>query len=101
MAEQKPKIVALIPARANSKRVSDKNVRPLAGHPLIAYTIAAALEMGTGLQDPRVIYHQGMQVEAGADGIEVLVERLVTALRRHRLHSLPRRVALPDDPHTN
>lgn len=37
-------IVALIPARAGSKRVPDKNVRLLAGHPLIAYTIAAALE---------------------------------------------------------
>jgi N-acylneuraminate cytidylyltransferase len=36
-------IVALIPARAGSKRVPDKNIRPLAGHPVIAYTIAAAL----------------------------------------------------------
>ncbi len=36
-------IVALIPARAGSKRVPDKNIRPLAGHPLIAYTIAAAI----------------------------------------------------------
>jgi N-acylneuraminate cytidylyltransferase len=38
--------VALIPARAGSKRVPDKNIRPLAGHPLIAYTIAAARESG-------------------------------------------------------
>ena len=36
--------VALIPARAGSKRLEGKNVRPLAGHPLIAYTIAAALD---------------------------------------------------------
>ena len=35
-------IVALIPARAGSKRIRDKNVRPLNGHPLLAYTIAAA-----------------------------------------------------------
>jgi CMP-N,N'-diacetyllegionaminic acid synthase len=34
--------VALIPARAGSERVPGKNVLPLAGHPLIAYTIAAA-----------------------------------------------------------
>lgn len=40
------KIVALIPARAGSKRVPHKNVRPLAGHPLIAYAIASALESG-------------------------------------------------------
>lgn len=38
--------VALIPARAGSLRVPGKNVRPLAGHPLIAYTIAAAHESG-------------------------------------------------------
>ena len=38
--------VALIPARAGSKRVPDKNVRLLAGHPLIAYSIAAARESG-------------------------------------------------------
>jgi N-acylneuraminate cytidylyltransferase len=40
----KPTIIALIPARAGSKRVVDKNIRPLAGHPVIAYTIAAALQ---------------------------------------------------------
>lgn len=41
-----PAIVALIPARAGSKRVPGKNIRPLAGHPLIAYTIAAARQSG-------------------------------------------------------
>jgi CMP-N,N'-diacetyllegionaminic acid synthase len=39
-----PTAVALVPARAGSERVPGKNVHPLAGHPLIAYTIAAALE---------------------------------------------------------
>lgn len=34
--------VALIPARSGSKRVPDKNIKKLGGHPLIAYTIAAA-----------------------------------------------------------
>ena len=37
-------IVALIPARAGSKRVPDKNIRLLAGHPLMAYSISAALQ---------------------------------------------------------
>lgn len=37
-------LVALIPARAGSKRVPGKNIRRLAGHPLIAYTIASAIE---------------------------------------------------------
>jgi CMP-N,N'-diacetyllegionaminic acid synthase len=38
--------VALIPARAGSKRIPDKNIALLAGHPLIAYTIAAARRSG-------------------------------------------------------
>jgi CMP-N,N'-diacetyllegionaminic acid synthase len=41
-----PSAVALIPARAGSERVPGKNVRPLAGHPLLAYSIAAARESG-------------------------------------------------------
>ena len=41
-----PTAVALIPARSGSQRVPGKNVLPLAGHPLIAYTNAAALESG-------------------------------------------------------
>lgn len=40
------KCVALIPARGGSKRVPGKNVRPLNGNPLIAYTVAAAMECG-------------------------------------------------------
>jgi N-acylneuraminate cytidylyltransferase len=35
-------IVALIPARAGSKRIKSKNTRALRGHPLLAYTIAVA-----------------------------------------------------------
>lgn len=38
--------IALIPARAGSKRVKLKNIRILKGHPLIAYTIAAAIQSG-------------------------------------------------------
>lgn len=38
--------LALVPARAGSVRVPGKNVRLLAGHPLLAYTIAAARRSG-------------------------------------------------------
>ena len=41
-----PRIVALIPARGGSKRIERKNVKPLNGHPLLAYTIAAARQSG-------------------------------------------------------
>ena len=40
------RMVGLIPARAGSKRVPNKNVLRLHGHPLLAYTISAALDSG-------------------------------------------------------
>jgi CMP-N,N'-diacetyllegionaminic acid synthase len=36
-------VLALIPARSGSKSIKDKNIRPLAGKPLIAWSIAHAL----------------------------------------------------------
>jgi CMP-N,N'-diacetyllegionaminic acid synthase len=41
-----PAAIALIPARSGSERVPDKNIRPLAGHPLLAYAIASARQAG-------------------------------------------------------
>jgi N-acylneuraminate cytidylyltransferase len=41
-----PSVVALIPARSGSERVPEKNIRPLAGHPLLAYAIATAQQAG-------------------------------------------------------
>ena len=71
MAENSFKVVALIPARAGSVRVPHKNIRPLQGHPLIAYTIAAARASGvfdavvvsTDSEDyARVARHYGAEV---------------------------------------
>jgi CMP-N,N'-diacetyllegionaminic acid synthase len=42
----RPGAVALVPARGGSQRVPGKNVHPLGGHPLIAYTLAAARASG-------------------------------------------------------
>lgn len=39
-------LVAVIPARAGSKRIPGKNTRLLAGHPLLAYAIGAAQDSG-------------------------------------------------------
>jgi CMP-N-acetylneuraminic acid synthetase len=41
-----PSAIALIGARAGSERVKDKNVRRLAGHPLLAYAIETARQSG-------------------------------------------------------
>lgn len=43
---KQPTAVCLIPARSGSKRVRDKNIALLGGHPLLAYTICAARQSG-------------------------------------------------------
>lgn len=40
------KNIAIIPARSGSKGLPDKNIKMLAGKPMLAYTIEAALESG-------------------------------------------------------
>lgn len=42
----KPRAVAFIPARSGSKRLPNKNIRPLGGHPMLAYSIRAAIDSG-------------------------------------------------------
>lgn len=46
MTKTTAETIVVIPARGGSKGVPRKNLRPLAGHPLIYYTIAAALGAG-------------------------------------------------------
>jgi CMP-N,N'-diacetyllegionaminic acid synthase len=41
------KIIALIPARAGSKGVPNKNIRALGGHPLLAWSVAACRKSAT------------------------------------------------------
>jgi N-acylneuraminate cytidylyltransferase/CMP-N,N'-diacetyllegionaminic acid synthase len=36
----------VVPARRNSKRIPEKNLAPLAGRPMLVYTVEAALESG-------------------------------------------------------
>ncbi len=43
----RPEVLAVIPARGGSKGLPRKNIRSLAGHPLIAYSIAAGLQAET------------------------------------------------------
>lgn len=43
MIEHAMKVLALVPARDGSKGVPGKNIRPVAGFPLIAYSIAAGV----------------------------------------------------------
>lgn len=43
---EKPRILGLIPARGGSKGIPRKNIRPLGGKPLLAWTIEAAIKAG-------------------------------------------------------
>ncbi len=43
-SEDKLEVVAIIPARGDSKRIPSKNVLPIAGKPLIVHSIEAANE---------------------------------------------------------
>lgn len=43
MTHASPRVLGLIPARGGSKRLPGKNLKPLCGKPLIAWTIDAAL----------------------------------------------------------
>jgi YrbI family 3-deoxy-D-manno-octulosonate 8-phosphate phosphatase len=45
--ERKAEVLAVIPARGGSKGIPRKNIRNFAGHPLIAYSIEAALQAKT------------------------------------------------------
>jgi CMP-N,N'-diacetyllegionaminic acid synthase len=66
-----PSAVALIPARAGSERVPGKNIRELAGHPLLAYSISAATL--AGVFDAVVVSTDSDEVAAVAEryGAEV------------------------------
>lgn len=41
-----PRVIAIIPARGGSKGLPNKNILPIAGKPLIAWSIEAALQSG-------------------------------------------------------
>ena len=42
----KPNTIAFIPARSGSKRVLNKNIKLLGGHPMLAFTVRAAIDSG-------------------------------------------------------
>jgi YrbI family 3-deoxy-D-manno-octulosonate 8-phosphate phosphatase len=64
-------VLAIIPARGGSKSIPRKNIRPFAGHPLVAYSIAAGLQSNlvtrviVSTDDPEIAdlaRHYGAQV---------------------------------------
>ncbi|HSI57160.1 MAG TPA: pseudaminic acid cytidylyltransferase [Ideonella sp.] len=80
--------VAVIPARGGSQRIPRKNVRPFAGKPMIAWSIAAALE--SGLFDRVVVSTDDDEIAevARAHGAEVPFRR-PAALAGHHTATRP------------
>lgn len=75
MTNEKPHVICIIPARGGSKGLSRKNVRELAGKPLISYSIEAAL--GCGLIDRIIVSTDDEEIGAIARryGAEVPFKR--------------------------
>jgi CMP-N,N'-diacetyllegionaminic acid synthase len=71
MNQESRMILGLVPARAGSKGVPGKNIRPLAGRPLLDYTARAAAE--SGVLDRVVLSTDSTEIaDAGrAAGLEV------------------------------
>lgn len=72
MSHKKRNIVAVIPARAGSKGIPNKNVRLVGGHPLVYYAIKNALD--SGLVD-RVV------VTTDSDQVRVIAKQMGAEVR--------------------
>lgn len=80
-------VLALIPARGGSKRLPRKNVLPLAGQPLIAWSIRAAL--AARYVDAVVVSTDDEEIAAVALAHGALVHRRPAALAADDTPSLP------------
>jgi len=70
--KKRANVIAIIPARGGSRGVTRKNLRQLAGKPLIAYTIEAALQ--SGVIDRVIVSTEDDEIAAvaGKYGAEVI-----------------------------
>lgn len=65
-------LVVVVPARGGSTRVPGKNIRELAGRPLLAHTLAAVREAGLGVPVVVSTDDDAIAVVAEADGARVV-----------------------------
>ena len=83
----RPRVVAVVPARGGSKGVPRKNVRRLAGRPLLAYTLDACREARS--LDAVWVSTEDAEVAAAAAALGVGVVRRPAELARDDTPSLP------------
>ena len=63
--------LAIIPARAGSKGLKDKNIAPLCGKPLIFYTIEAAIE--SKVFDKVIVSTDSKKIADASKGVDILM----------------------------
>jgi CMP-N-acetylneuraminic acid synthetase len=73
-------ILGVIPARGGSKGISRKNIKPIAGHPLMAWTIKAGLE--SKKLDSLVVSTEDAEIAAVARSYGAVVLERPTELAR-------------------
>ena len=79
-------VLAVIPARGGSKSIPRKNILPFAGYPLMAYSIAAALQ--SELVTRTIVSTDDEEIAAVMGGSSVAILRA----------NLPRALAYPAGP---
>jgi len=78
MARASDRRLCLVPARGGSQRVPRKNVAPLAGRPLLAWTVDAAL--GSGLFERVLVSTEDAEIARVAEGCGATVLERAGAL---------------------
>ena len=80
MATGKPRVIAMIPARGGSVSIPKKNIKPLAGRPLIDWVIKPAIHSGCFAE-----------VWVSTDDVSGAVEPRAAGERGPPAHARPRR----------
>lgn len=78
--------IAVIPARGNSKGIPGKNLHPVAGRPLLWYTVRPALE--SGLFDAVVVSSESPEILALASRLGATPLQRPEALSRDDVHAV-------------
>merc|ERR1719188_13938 len=71
MTDAKPRVVAVVPARGGSVSIPLKNIKELAGRPLVDWCVKAALDSGVFAEVYVSTDHDGIAEVAKASGAKV------------------------------
>ena len=78
--------IAVVPARGNSKGIPGKNLHPVAGRPLLSYTVEPAI--GSGMFDSVVVSSESPDVLAYASSLGAVPLSRPGSLSQDHVHSV-------------